>query len=74
MIISMLVYSALASLSSAIFGAIPGLVGDLLSNVPLFQVGIPAFLSIYFDIFSGCVQAFIFCMLMMINIKVASEG
>ena len=74
MIITMLVYSALASLSSAIFGAIPGLVGELLSNVPLFQVGIPAFLSIYFDIFSGCVQAFIFCMLMMINIKVASEG
>ena len=74
MIISMLVYSALAGLSSTLLGALPGAVGELLKNVPIFQVGVPAFLSIYFDIFSGCVQAFIFCMLMMINIKVASEG
>ena len=74
MIISMLVYSALASLSASVLGAIPGAVGQLLSGVPIFQVGIPALLSVYFDIFSGCVQAFIFCMLMMINIKVAAEG
>ena len=74
MIISMLVYSALAALSQMVFGAIPGAVGQIMSNVPLFQVGIPAILSIYFDLFSSCIQAFIFCMLMMINIKVASEG
>ena len=74
MIISMLVYSALAGLSAAVLGAIPGVVGQILSGVPIFQVGIPAILSIYFDLFSSCIQAFIFCMLMMVNIKLASEG
>lgn len=74
MIISMLVYSALAGLSATVLGAIPGVVGQILSGVPIFQVGIPAILSVYFDLFSSCIQAFIFCMLMMVNIKLASEG
>jgi len=74
MIISMLVYSALASLSTMVLGAIPGVVGQILSGVPIFQVGIPAVLSIYFDLFSSCIQAFIFCTLMMVNIKLAAEG
>ena len=74
MIISMLVYSALGALSSTVLGAIPGVVGQVLKNVPIFQVGLPAILSIYFDLFSSCIQAFIFCMLMMVNIKLASEG
>ena len=74
MIISMLVYSALASLSAMVLGAIPGIVGDILSGVPIFQVGIPAILSVYFDLFSSCIQAFIFCTLMMVNIKLAAEG
>ena len=74
MIISMLVYSALAALSATVLGAIPGAVGQVLSGVPIFQVGIPAILSVYFDLFSSCIQAFIFCMLMMVNIKLASEG
>lgn len=73
-IITALIYAALAGLSSAVLGLIPGAVGDLLSKVPLFQVGLPAILSIYFDLFSGCIQAFIFAMLMMINISVAAEG
>ena len=74
MIISMLVYSALGALSATVLGAIPGAVGQVLKNVPIFQVGIPAILSVYFDLFSSCIQAFIFCMLMMVNIKLASEG
>ena len=74
MIISMLVYSALASLSAMVLGAIPGIVGEILSGVPIFQVGIPALLSVYFDLFSSCIQAFIFCTLMMVNIKLAAEG
>lgn len=52
-----LIYSALASASSMIH--IP---------VPVLQVGVPAILSLYFDLFSGCMQAFIFCMLTMVNI------
>ena len=73
-LISMLVYSALGAASAALFGLIPGVVGQVMSGVPLLQIGLPAILSIYFDLFSSCIQAFIFCMLMMINISVAAEG
>ena len=40
----------------------------VLSGVPILQVGIPAVLSIYFDLFSGFVQAFVFCLLSMVYI------
>ena len=73
-IISLLIYAVLAALSKAVLGLIPGAVGAALSMIPIFQVGLPAIFSIYFDLFSGCVQAFIFCMLMMVNISVAAEG
>lgn len=73
-IISLLVYAALASLSQLVLGLIPGALGEVLSLVPIFQVGLPALLSVYFDLFSSCIQAFIFCMLMMVNISVAAEG
>ena len=33
------------------------------------QIGLPAILSLYFDIFSGCLQAFIFAMLTMLYIS-----
>ena len=58
-VISVLLGSALAGLSSMVLGNLPGFLAD----VPLFQMGIPAVLSIYFDVFSGCLQAFIFAML-----------
>ncbi|MFV0527210.1 MAG: F0F1 ATP synthase subunit A [Lachnospiraceae bacterium] len=64
-VIGALVYAALAVLSSSIFQMIPGMIGNMLSQIPLFQIGIPAVLSIYFDVFSGCMQAFIFSMLTM---------
>ena len=32
------------------------------------QVGIPAVLSVYFDFFSGFVQAFVFCLLTMVYV------
>ena len=73
-IISMMVYSALGAASAALFGLIPGVVGQVMSGVPLLQIGLPAVMSVYFDLFSSCIQAFIFCMLMMINISVAAEG
>lgn len=36
---------------------------------PFLQIGLPAVLSIYFDVFSGCLQAFIFAMLTMLYIS-----
>lgn len=62
-VISALVYGALAVASSALLGILPGVLGDILGVIPILQVGIPAVLSIYFDLFSSFMQAFIFCML-----------
>ena len=67
-VITTLVYAALAALSSAVFQWLPG----ALSQIPILQVGIPAVLSIYFDLFSSCLQAFIFCMLTMMYIGAAA--
>lgn len=62
-VINALVYGALAVASSALLGLIPGAVGNVLSQIPILDVGVPAVLSVYFDWFSGIMQAFIFCML-----------
>ena len=67
-VISALVYAALAALSNLLFGWLPGLLG----KIPFLQVGIPAVLSIYFDVFSSCIQAFIFAMLTMLYIASAA--
>ena len=64
---------ALANLSFAIFSKLPGVLGQIFGPIPLLQVGIPAVFSIYFDVFSSLLQAFIFCMLMMMNISSAAE-
>lgn len=37
-------------------------------HFPIFTVGIPALLSVYFDLFTGFMQAFIFTMLTMANV------
>lgn len=63
-VISTLVASALSGVSKMIFGWLPGVLGEF----PFLRVGIPAVLSVYFDIFSGCMQAFIFAMLTMLYI------
>ena len=63
-VISALIAAGLQSLSHAILGCLPGALGQF----PLFQIGLPAVLSVYFDIFSGCMQAFIFAMLTMLYI------
>ena len=72
-VISALVYAALASLSSLVLGLLPGVLGDILTHIPIFQVGIPAVRSVYFDLFSGFMQAFIFCMLTTLYIGNAAE-
>lgn len=64
-VISALVAAGLTGVSSMILGWIPGAIGE----IPLFRIGIPAVLSLYFDIFSGCLQAFIFAMLTMLNVS-----
>ena len=63
-VLTSLIYMALSGLSSLLFGWLPG----LLSTIPFLQVGIPAFLSIYFDLFSGFVQAFVFSLLTMVYV------
>ena len=40
----------------------------ILTDVPILQFGIPAVLSVYFDLFSGFVQAFVFSLLSMVYI------
>ena len=73
-VINGLIYAALAVASSALFGLIPGAVGEFLSNIPFLSVGIPAILSFYFDWFSGAMQAFLFTMRRRLYMADAGEG
>lgn len=73
-VITGLIYAALAAASHALFSLLPGALGSVLGQIPLLQIGIPAIFSIYFDLFSSCLQAFIFCMLTMMYIGAAAEG
>ena len=43
-----------------------GLIYDLLKP---FTIGYPALLHAYFDLFSGCIQAYVFCMLTMVYVN-----
>ena len=69
-------WSKKKTLGMLIFGilmAVLGLFGGLqalgiLSGVPIFAFGIPAVLSLYFDFFSGFVQALVFSLLSMVYI------
>ncbi|WP_295216515.1 F0F1 ATP synthase subunit A [Ruminococcus sp.] len=64
-VISVLVAAALQGLSHIVLGWLPGVLGE----IPFLQIGIPAVLSIYFDVFSGLLQAFIFAMLTMLYVS-----
>ena len=64
-VISALIAAALSGLTSLLLGWLPGALGE----IPFLQIGIPAILSIYFDVFSGCLQAFIFAMLTMMYVS-----
>ena len=63
-VISVLVAAGLSGLSKLLIGWLPGLLGD----IPFLQIGLPALLSVYFDVFSGLLQAFIFAMLTMLYV------
>lgn len=52
---------------------VAGYLGVLL-DIPVLQVGIPAVLSVYFDLFSSAMQAYIFCMLTTLYIASAAES
>lgn len=65
-VLTAIIYAALASLTNVVFSWLPRAV--LSWFPPVFQAGIPAVLSIYFDLFSGFVQAFVFCLLTMVYI------
>ena len=61
-----------AYILSAVTGVI-GLFGlleslGILSGVPIFTLGIPGLLSVYFDLFSGFIQAMVFTLLSMVYI------
>ncbi len=64
-VISVLIATALQGLSKLVLGWLPGFLGE----IPLLQIGLPAVLSIYFDVFSGLLQAYIFAMLTMMYVS-----
>lgn len=69
-VITSLVYSALAALSNFVLGFIPN---DFIRSIPIFQVGLPALLSVYFDLFTSFLQAYIISMLTMVFVSSAAE-
>jgi F-type H+-transporting ATPase subunit a len=64
-IVGILLASALGGLSTKVVGSLPGFLGDF----PIFRIGIPAVVSIYFDIFGGLLQAYIFAVLTMLYVS-----
>ncbi len=64
-VIAVLIATALGGLSNLVLGWLPGALGDF----PLLRIGLPGILSLYFDVFSSCMQAYIFAMLTMLNIS-----
>ncbi len=69
-VITSIMYGALAALSNMVLGWIPN---DFIAGIPIFQAGLPAVLSIYFDLFTGFLQAYIISMLTMVNVSGAGE-
>lgn len=69
-VLTSLIYAALAGLSSLVFGWLPELIAACMP--PIFAAGIPAIFSIYFDLFSGFVQALVFSLLTMVYVGAAN--
>ena len=60
----LLIAALLQLVSKLLLGWLPGALGE----IPFLQIGLPAILSLYFDLFSGCLQAFIFATLTMLYV------
>jgi len=60
---------------SLVYGGLAGITAGLgiLENFTILQVGLPVVLHVYFDLFSGLLQSFIFSMLTMVFISGAME-
>ena len=69
-VLTTLIYAALSLLSHAVFSWLPEAIAACMP--PIFTAGLPAVMSIYFDLFSGFVQAFVFSLLTMIYIGEAN--
>ncbi len=67
-VLTSLIYTALSTASAFLIK----LIFNASINIPFLQIGIPAFLSIYFDLFSGFVQALVFSLLTMVYVSAAS--
>lgn len=67
-VITTLIYGALAAVSQLLIGWIP-----VIGSIPILQVGLPAILSIYFDVFTSFLQAYIISMLTMVYVGGANE-
>jgi len=64
LVIMSLLYGGLASLSTSLLGS---------SAPPILSAGVPAVLHVYFDMFAGVLQSFIFTMLTMVYIAMAMD-
>ncbi len=62
----MLKILAIVTFVVGVFGMLEAL--NIVTNVPIFTYGIPAVLSVYFDFFSGFIQALVFTLLSMVYI------
>ena len=67
-VITGLIYGALAGLSKIVLGWIP-----VIGSIPFLQAGLPAILSLYFDVFTSFLQAYIISMLTMVYVGGANE-
>lgn len=67
-VITGLIYGALAGLSNLLLGWIP-----VIGSIPFLQAGLPAVLSLYFDLFTSFLQAYIISMLTMVYVGGANE-
>lgn len=59
---------------SLLYGGLTSLSGALgLTNFPIFQAGVPVVFHMYFDLFAGVLQTFIFIMLSMVFVSLAMD-
>lgn len=64
-VLTSMIYGALGGLSAVLLRWIPS---AIIRSIPFLQFGVPAVLSFYFDLFSGFIQALVFCMLTMVYV------
>ena len=69
MVITGILYMALGGLSELLHLSFS--IGGFTVNIA--SIGIPGILSIYFDLFVGCIQAYIFATLTMVNVAGAAD-